>query len=246
MTLTCTTTRLPSKGLSKNQSAKKALLAIAALGAFGVVSVSPASAAVIINFNGVSTDQNVLFASSTETPSPTLIAATNQTRTAVTFSNPLGLLANASGQSSTTTSSDGLFGVTSVFIAAGSVFTTASFNLDGIPGNPPPTEATNVLVEALGLGGGVLGSNTLALAGNGENRIGISGTMGELFTGFRVSLIPTNGGVAAMSQVRLGGVATPMAAVPEPTTWMLMLIGMAGVGFSMRRKKDTTLRVRFT
>ena len=35
------------------------------------------------------------------------------------------------------------------------------------------------------------------------------------------------------------------AAVPEPTTWMLMLMGMAGIGFSMRRKRDTTLRVRF-
>ena len=34
-------------------------------------------------------------------------------------------------------------------------------------------------------------------------------------------------------------------AVPEPTTWMLMLMGMAGIGFSMRRKRDTKLRVRF-
>ena len=36
-----------------------------------------------------------------------------------------------------------------------------------------------------------------------------------------------------------------IGAVPEPTTWMLMLMGMAGIGFSMRRKKDTTLRVRY-
>lgn len=36
-----------------------------------------------------------------------------------------------------------------------------------------------------------------------------------------------------------------VAAVPEPTTWMLMMLGMAGIGFSMRRKKDTTLRVRY-
>ena len=34
-------------------------------------------------------------------------------------------------------------------------------------------------------------------------------------------------------------------AVPEPATWMMMLLGMAGIGFSMRRKKDTTLRVRY-
>lgn len=36
-----------------------------------------------------------------------------------------------------------------------------------------------------------------------------------------------------------------VAAVPEPAAWMLMLIGMAGVGFSMRRKDKQTLRVRY-
>lgn len=35
------------------------------------------------------------------------------------------------------------------------------------------------------------------------------------------------------------------AAVPEPAAWMLMLIGMAGIGYSMRRKNKPTLRVRF-
>ncbi|WP_411291463.1 PEPxxWA-CTERM sorting domain-containing protein [Sphingorhabdus sp.] len=41
---------------------------------------------------------------------------------------------------------------------------------------------------------------------------------------------------------RVFAIAAP---VPEPATWMMMLLGMAGIGFSMRRKKDTTLRVRF-
>ena len=35
------------------------------------------------------------------------------------------------------------------------------------------------------------------------------------------------------------------AAVPEPATWMMMMLGMGAVGFSLRRKKDTRLRVRF-
>lgn len=34
-----------------------------------------------------------------------------------------------------------------------------------------------------------------------------------------------------------------IAAVPEPATWMLMLLGMTGVGYSMRRKDRQTLRV---
>ena len=36
-----------------------------------------------------------------------------------------------------------------------------------------------------------------------------------------------------------------VGAVPEPGTWMLMLMGMAAVGFSMRRKEKHTVRVRF-
>ena len=43
-----------------------------------------------------------------------------------------------------------------------------------------------------------------------------------------------------------GGVSLAVAAVPEPTTWMLMLLGMAGIGFTMRRKEKQTLRVRYT
>jgi hypothetical protein len=37
-----------------------------------------------------------------------------------------------------------------------------------------------------------------------------------------------------------------VGAVPEPTTWMMMLLGMVGIGFAMRRKSETTLRVRYT
>ena len=53
----------------------------------------------------------------------------------------------------------------------------------------------------------------------------------------------TTGGNAAFS----GNLSfASVAAVPEPAAWMLMLIGMAGVGFSMRRKDKPTLRVRYT
>ena len=40
--------------------------------------------------------------------------------------------------------------------------------------------------------------------------------------------------------------STGVGAVPEPSTWMFMLLGMTGVGFVMRRKDKQTLRVRFT
>ena len=58
-----------------------------------------------------------------------------------------------------------------------------------------------------------------------------------------INVAGTTGGNAAFS----GNLSfASVAAVPEPAAWMLMLIGMAGVGYSMRRKDKTTLRVRYT
>lgn len=58
-----------------------------------------------------------------------------------------------------------------------------------------------------------------------------------------LNIAGTTGGNAAFS----GNLSfASIAAVPEPAAWMLMLIGMAGVGYSMRRKNKPTLRVRYT
>ena len=37
-----------------------------------------------------------------------------------------------------------------------------------------------------------------------------------------------------------------VAAIPEPATWIMMLLGFAGIGFTMRRKDKSTLQVRYT
>lgn len=67
-----------------------------------------------------------------------------------------------------------------------------------------------------------------------------------------VTISFTGGDIAGVDRLRFisGGNAfefdnVAVAAVPEPAAWMLMLMGMAGIGFSMRRKRDTKLRVRF-
>ena len=59
----------------------------------------------------------------------------------------------------------------------------------------------------------------------------------------RVEIRGTTGGAGAFSG---SFVFAQMAAVPEPATWMMMLLGMAGIGFTMRRKEKQTLRVRYT
>ena len=69
-----------------------------------------------------------------------------------------------------------------------------------------------------------------------------AGTQFELFqyTGSDNWSTPSQQG---LSHIAFFGTA---AAVPEPSAWMLMLLGMAGVGFTMRRKDKQTLRVRYT
>ena len=53
----------------------------------------------------------------------------------------------------------------------------------------------------------------------------------------------TSGGEAAFAGIIS---FSPVAAIPEPATWMMMLLGFAGIGFTMRRKNKSTLQVRYT
>lgn len=220
---------------------RKTLFAVLITGT--ALAAQPAGAAVIIDTNNLVTAENVLF-SQDQALNPTQVGHTNQTNVAVTFSNPLGLIAQASGQSFVYNTTSGptnyLLGVTTFAIASGYFFTGAEFNLPGISGNPPPDEASSVFVEALGLDGStVLGSNTINLDGAGENRIRVFGDAGEQFSAIRLTLNPTTGGVSDLRQVRLNGVL----AIPEPATWGLIVVGFGAVGYAMRRRPN--MRVSF-
>lgn len=60
-----------------------------------------------------------------------------------------------------------------------------------------------------------------------------------------VTMTFTNGAtVQDVRQFRMNA-ATPMAAVPEPATWAMMLFGFGAIGFGMRRRRSDTVRVRF-
>ena len=60
-------------------------------------------------------------------------------------------------------------------------------------------------------------------------------------------IVNGTGGTSGLNSSYAGTLTfNQVAAVPEPAAWMLMLLGMAGVGFSMRRKEKQALRVRYT
>lgn len=87
------------------------------------------------------------------------------------------------------------------------------------------------------------GSGSIGNSGNSSRNINPGGNIGNLWL-IGASFNNPEG------SVKLDGFKleklTFSAAVPEPATWMFMLVGMAGIGFTMRRKDKQTLRVRYT
>ena len=83
-------------------------------------------------------------------------------------------------------------------------------------------------------------NNPFAQAANTNRDYQITATAGESLSALRLT---STSSISLFKQNSIN--LASVGAVPEPTTWMLMLLGMAGVGFSMRRKEKQTLRVRF-
>jgi hypothetical protein len=89
-------------------------------------------------------------------------------------------------------------------------------------------------VEVLLNGGSsVLFNNVELLTGNND-RFRIYGTNGELFTGVNFTF---NAPVNTLRQVQFQ-TASVNGAVPEPSTWAMLLVGFGAVGGALRRKKS--------
>ena len=72
---------------------------------------------------------------------------------------------------------------------------------------------------------------------NGQNFFQAHATGGDLI--MKVTL--TGGPWTDLEQVRIGGFADPVTTVPEVSTWAMMLIGFAAIGFvTYRRSRKTT------
>lgn len=80
------------------------------------------------------------------------------------------------------------------------------------------------------------GKNFLGLLANagGQNYYGYAFTTNTMLNTFAFETVPGQAITASVA-----------AAVPEPATWALMMIGFGAVGFAMRRHAKVTTRVRF-
>ena len=105
-------------------------------------------------------------------------------------------------------------------------FTAAEFNLES--GSP---KTFDIVLSALGGG-----SQTIHIDNaNGSDIFDIIAGTGESYTS--ASFVSAQGGFDDFKQLRL--VMAP-GAVPEPATWGMMLLGFAGIGMTVRRRRRGT------
>lgn len=199
------------------------LLTLAAASACALAAASPASAAIIITASpgAVQPAENVL--ADTSLTASTVMGTTNQTNSMVSIQSNEILTSTASNGQSRFAATDGALDLGSIFLTAGGTFTSAEFNLFNAQGS---TSSVAITVNGV--------TQNFAL-GNGQNFFGIQATGGDTISSIAFN---TNGsGVADLRQLRIGGVS---AAVPEPATWALMLLGFGAVGASLRRRRQVT------
>ena len=191
-----------------------------------VALATPASAAVVIfdSAGPVQPEENVLFQTNNQTGT-SVTGVTNQTNTSVTFSSDESLTALQSQGQARIAAMDGSLDFLTVSLTDPLLtFTEFEANLFGT------LQGTGQVVFTLS--SGLVQTFDL---GNGSNFFGIRATDGDTLTSVSFQ---TNGlGLRDVRQVRIGGIASPMAAVPEPATWAMMLFGFFGLGSAMRRRK---------
>lgn len=197
-----------------------------------LVGFSPAHAAVTFGDqtvnNGTVLDNVLLDKNQTGNP---VYGATNSGTVGVIFTSGTDtLLTSAAGQA-VITALDGLLNSVTFSLAGGLTFSNFEFNLEKSLSSPQSVTLTTNL-----------GNYVYAdMDGNGANWAGAASS-GEYFTA--VTWTGSGSGYDSMKQLRLGGIT---AAVPEPGTWAMMLLGLGAVGWALRRKRHvmTSARIQF-
>lgn len=218
---------------------RSTLLAAAAVTA--LVAASPAAASIVIEVGAgvLQPDENLLF---NNNPAPGLIieGQTNQTGTLVTIEG--GETLTPSGGQARLDTADGF--LSSTFTYRGLTNQLAGFDLSDPARAFTETEfrlfggtATEVTLTFVDTEGEVF-TEVFGIPANGFfNARAIDNQLIDYFS------IAANGTIDDIRQIRIGGFADVdgggggTGAIPEPATWAMMIIGFAGAGAALRRRR---------
>ena len=245
------------KGCSLMRNYVRTILASATVTAGILALSSPASAAVTITQkpSAVQPEENVQLDTDVKPGDNVVRGTTNTTKSMVVFTSTKDSLASAPqgqaeiraidassipyiGTGAFNDASDGLDNLT-FRLEGTTTFLTAEFNIDASRDGTVTINAYDAALKIIAQ----TTLNVFTVNEAGQNYFGIFADNTTPITS--IEIVAGTAQIASIGQFRVGGIAKAMAPVPEPTTWMLMLIGMAGVGFSMRRKEKHTVRVRY-
>ena len=143
----------------------------------------------------------------------------------ITTTEALGLNIEANGQATITAVDNRLNNIT--FNLNSGSYSRAEFNLNDI-------DNTDFFVMITSLFNGVVSqtSQTFNAQMNGSNRFGVEALNGATLTGLTIN---SSNGFGSLTQLRIA--PGTFGAVPEPSTWALMLVGFGAIGASMRRRR---------
>lgn len=211
---------------------------LSGLGALSLLAFAvPASATITIYVGEpgqVQPDENVLFNQpgfgGTGNP---VFGRTNQTSTSVTFLGTETLVGNG-GQARIEADDEGLNSLTFFLTDVTLGFKEVEFNISPLSGGGP-FQPFGVTVSFYDNFGGVFSTSGVDI-GNGNNWFSAIALDDQWITKVVIS---TASDVSDVRQIRLGGVGTiPTGAIPEPTTWAMLIAGFGLVGMAMRQRRS--------
>jgi hypothetical protein len=141
----------------------------------------------------------------------------------ITFSSGDAFNTSASGQAVITPTNTTFNDLTMTASGTASAFTALLLDVK-VPGTETltftsPTPITSGAMQTV--------------SANGENFILVSAINGETFSSLRFT---STGNLSSVEQVRVD-IAGNVGAVPEPSTWAMMVLGFLGIGFMAYRRR---------
>jgi hypothetical protein len=162
----------------------------------------------------------------------TITGTTNQTSSLVTFKGLESLSEPSNGQARIEATDGGYTSLQFFLTDPTKSFTSAEFNITAIATGMVTIAATDQL--------GTVFTKTLDLGSNGQNFFNLTTTGGETIKNVQIT---STSQIGDTRQVRLGGVAGLASAVPEASTWAMMILGLGMVGAGLRLRRRPGLAI---